>query len=150
MIVFSIRVLFHGYWQLTGQQGKGGGHPLFRSTTSTHSRTLRHLFATLYVRWLSHIFNRTTCIYQAATRWDLSPYRITIWLIDNVTLSFCLFTWWFDYSFLVTAMWDGKPVDSHLRRLALVTVVLQVNRLTKCASHMILCTLECFIVSTNF
>ena len=150
MIVFSIRVLFHGHWQLTGQQGKGGDHPLFRSTTYTHSRTLRHLFATLYVRWLSHIFNRTTCIYQAATRWDLSPYRITIWLIDNVTLSFCLFTWWFDYSFLVTVMWDGKPVDSHLRRLASVTVVLQVNRLTKCASHMILCSLECFIVSTNF
>ena len=150
MIVFSIRVLFHGHWQLTGQQGKGGDHPLFRSTTYTHSRTLRHLFATLYVRWLSHIFNRNACIYQTATRWDLPPYRITIWLIDNVTLSFCLFTWWFDYSFLVTAMWDRKPVDSHSRRLASVTVVLQVNRLTKCASHMILCTLECFIVSTNF
>ena len=41
-----------------------------------------------------HIFNRTACIYQAATRWDLPPYRITIWLIDDVILSFCLFTWW--------------------------------------------------------
>ena len=39
------------------------------------------------------IFNRNVCVYQTATRWDLPPYRITIWLIDwwcNV----CLFTWW--------------------------------------------------------
>ena len=70
--------------------GKGGDHLLFHSTTSTSSWTFRHLFATLHVRWLSHIFNRTACIYQTATRWDLQPYRITIWLIDDVTLSFCL------------------------------------------------------------
>ena len=29
---------------------------LFHSATSTRSRTIRHLFATLHVRWLSHIF----------------------------------------------------------------------------------------------
>ena len=47
--------------------------------------------ATLHVRWLSPIFNRTACIYQAATRWDLPPYRITIWLINDVILVFvCL------------------------------------------------------------
>ena len=40
--------------------------------------------------WLSRIFNCNTCVYQTATRWDLPPYRITIWLIDDVTLSFCL------------------------------------------------------------
>ena len=57
---FSIRVFFHGHWRLTGQQGKGGDHLLFHSTTSTRSRTFRHLFATLHVRWLSHIFNRNT------------------------------------------------------------------------------------------
>ena len=79
--------------RLTGQQGKGGGHLLFHSTTSTHSRTFRHLFAILHVRWLSHIFNRNACIYQTATRWDLPLYWITIWLIDDVTLSFCLLTW---------------------------------------------------------
>ena len=95
---FTIRVFFHGHWRLTGQQEKGRDHLLFHSTTSTGSWTFRHLFATLHVRWLSHIFNRTACIYQAATRWDLPPYRITIWLIDDVTLSFCLFTWWFDSS----------------------------------------------------
>ena len=37
---FSIRVFFHGHWQLTGQQGKGEDHFLFHSTTSTRSRTL--------------------------------------------------------------------------------------------------------------
>ena len=118
---FSIRIFFHRHWRLTGQQEKGEDHLLFHSTTSTHSRTFRHLFATLHVRWLSHIFNRTACIYQAATQWDLPPYRITIWLTDDVTLSFCLFTWWFDYSFFfVTVIWDGKPVDSNSHRLSLL------------------------------
>ena len=86
---FPIRVFFHGHWQLTGQQEKGGDHLLFYSTTSTRSRTFRHLFATLHVRWLSHIFNRNACIYQAATRWNLPPYRITIWLIDDRWLIVC-------------------------------------------------------------
>ena len=117
MIFFSIRVLFHGQWRVTGQQGKERDHLLFNSTTSTRSRTLNRLFATLHVRWLSHIFNRNACIYQTDTQWDLPPYQITIWLIDDVTLSFCLFTWWFDYSFFVTAIWDEKPVDSNSHRL---------------------------------
>ena len=63
-------------------------HFLFHSTIFTHSRTFRQLFATLHVRWLSNIFNRTACIYQTAARWDLPPYRITIWLIDDVKLVF--------------------------------------------------------------
>ena len=50
---FSIRIFFHRHWRLTGQQGKGGDHLLFHSTTSTRSRTFRYLFATLHVRWLS-------------------------------------------------------------------------------------------------
>ena len=45
----------------------------------------------LRLRWLSHISNRTACIYQTATRWDLPPYRITVWLIDNARFTFvCL------------------------------------------------------------
>ena len=97
--LISIRIFFHGHWRLRGQQGKWGDHLLFHSTTSTCSRTFRHLFATLHVRWLSHIFNHTTCIYQTATWWDLPPYQITIWLIDDVTLVF-LFVYvmiWFDF-----------------------------------------------------
>ena len=37
-------------------------------------------------------FYRNACVYQTANRWDLPPYRITIWVVDwwcNV----CLFTW---------------------------------------------------------
>ena len=117
-IFFSIRVFFHGHWQLTRQQEKGGHHLLFHSTISTRSWTFRNLFATLHARWLSHIFNRMACINQTATRWDVPPYRIDIWLIDDVTLSFCLFTWWFDSSFFVTAIWDGKSVDSNSHRLS--------------------------------
>ena len=85
---FSIRVFFYRHWRLTGQQGKAGDHLLFHSTTSNRSRIFRHLFATLHVRRLSHIFNRIACIYHTSIRWDLPPYWIIIWLIDDVTLSF--------------------------------------------------------------
>ena len=70
------------------ERGREGNHILFHSTTSTWSQTFRHLFATFHVRWLSHIFNCTTCICQTATRWDLPPYRTTTWLIDNAKLVF--------------------------------------------------------------
>ena len=115
IVFFSIRVFFHGYWRLTGQQGKGGDHILFHSTTSTRSRTFRDLFATLHVRWLSRIFNRNACVYQAATRWDLPPYRITIWLIDDVKLVVCL------RDDLILAFWYSNlnlfELDSNLHRL---------------------------------
>ena len=127
---FSIRIFFHGHWRLTGQQGEGGDHLLFHSTTSTRSRTFRHLFATLHVTWLSHIFNRIACIYQTATRWDLPPYRITIWLTDDVTLSFCLFTWWFDSSFFCYS--NLRRETGGFELASTVTLVLQANRLTKC------------------
>ena len=68
VIFFSIRVFFHGHGRLIGQQEKEEDHLLLHSTTSTRSRTFRYLFATLRVRWLSQIFNRTACIYQTATR----------------------------------------------------------------------------------
>ena len=62
---FFIRVFFHGHWQLTGQQGKGGDLYLFHSTTSTRSRTFRHLCATLHVRWL---FDNERFIRSSRTR----------------------------------------------------------------------------------
>ena len=102
----------------TAGERRGPSFIPLHSTISIRPQTLRHLFASLHVRWLSHIFNRNACVYQTATWWDLPPYRITIWLIDDVTLSFCLFTWWFDSSFFVTAIWDGKPVGSNSYRLS--------------------------------
>ena len=76
----------HRHWRFTWQQGKRGDHLLFHSTTSTRSQTLRHLFATLHVRWLSCIFNCNACVYQTAV-YELPP---------------CLFfTWWIDTRFLL-------------------------------------------------
>ena len=129
---FSIRVFFHGHWQPIGQQRKGGDHLLFHSTSSTRSRTFRHTFATLHVRWLSHFFNRTPCIFQAATQWDLPPCRITIWFSDDVMLIFvCLLgdlILGFCYSNLRRET-DGLELAST------ITLSLQVKRLTKCASY---------------
>ena len=109
---------FHRHWRFIGHQGKGGDHLLFHSTNSTLTRTLRHLFATLQVRWVSpSIFNCSACVYQTATRWDLPPYRMTIWLIDwwcNV----CLFTWWINSRFFVTGIWHEKPVGLNSHRLS--------------------------------
>ena len=76
-------------------------------------------FVPLQVRWLSHIFNCTTCIYQAATQWVLPPYRNTIWLIDDIMLIFCLFVElliWFKV--FVTAIWHKKPVTSNPHQLS--------------------------------
>ena len=76
-------LLLQGFISLTltthGTTGEGGRLSLFYSSTSRGSRIFRKLFATMHVRWRSHIFIGTACIYQTATRWDLSPYRITIW-----------------------------------------------------------------------
>ena len=111
---FSIRVFFHRDWWFTGQQGKGGDHLLLHSNTSNCSWTLRYLLATLHVRWLSHIFNCNTCVYHTATRWDLPPFLITIWLIDwwcNV----CLFTWWIDSRVLVKQCDMGnRLISTHI------------------------------------
>ena len=112
--------VFHGHWQFTGQQGKEGDDLLFHSTTSTCSQTFRHLFATLYLRWLSHILNSNACIYQTATRWDLPLYRIAIWMINDVMLIFfCLLVdlilgfvtaiWLFD----MRNRWTRTLVDYH-------------------------------------
>ena len=80
----------------TAGEGRGPSFiPLYHFDLLTN---IRHLFTTLYVRWLSHIFNCNACVYQTATQWDLPPYQITIWVIDwwcNV----CLFTWWSDSRF---------------------------------------------------
>ena len=92
-------------------------HLLFHSAVSTHSRKLRHLFATLHVTWLSRIFNRNTCVYQTATQFDLLPYHITIWVIDG-WCNVCLFTWWIDTRILLQRFdignrWIWTRIDCH-------------------------------------
>ena len=117
LFFFSIRVFFHEHWWLTGQQGKGG--TIFYSALPLPPAPEHSDIYLQLCMWDDyHIFNCTACIYQTTTRWDLPPYRINIWLIDDVTLSFCLFTSWFDCSFFVTAMWDEKPVDLNSHRVS--------------------------------
>ena len=78
-----------------------------------------------------HIFNRNACIYQTATQWyftTLSNYHLFDWLmmwsyfclLDDLILSFCYSTF-----------------DTGNRWTRTITLVLQANRLTKCASHFI-------------
>ena len=113
---FFYQGFLHRHWRFTGQLVKGGNHLLFYSTTSTRSRALRHLFATLQVRWLSRIFNCNACVYQTTTRWDLPPYQITIWVIDwwyNVWL----FTWWIDTRSLLQRFDIGNPYSHRLSPL---------------------------------
>ena len=66
--------------------GKGRGPSFIRLYHITYLWTFRHLFATLHLRWLLHIFNCTSHILQIATLWDLPPYWITIWLINDAIL----------------------------------------------------------------
>ena len=125
---FSIRVFFHRHWPFTGQQGKERNHLLFYSTTSTRSWALRHLFATLHVRWLS----RKACIYQTATRWDLPPYRITTWMIDDLMLIFVcvlddlILGFWYR-----NLTWESDKIELTSE----TPLVLKANRLAKCGSH---------------
>ena len=98
---------------VNSQDNRGrGDHLLFHSTTSIRSQTFRHLFVTLHVRQLSHIFNHNTCIYQTVARWDLPPYRTTIWLIDDVMLIFACLLVYLILSFVKPILHE-KPVDSN-------------------------------------
>ena len=99
---------------MTAGEGRG---PSFIPLYHFHPLTNIQTFATLQVRWLSHIFNHNACIYQAATQWYLPPYRITIWLTDDVMLIFvCLLLDLILGS--VTAISHEKPVDSNSHRLS--------------------------------
>ena len=82
------------------------------------------------MRLLSHIFYRNACIYRSATRWDLPPYRITIWLIDEI-LIFVYFIVELILGF-VTVTWHEKT--GGLEFASTIILVLQTNRLAKCAS----------------
>ena len=112
----------------TAGEGRGPSFiPLYHFDLLTN---IRHLFATLYVRWLSHIFNCNACVYQTATQWDLPPYWMTIWVID----------WWcnvclLDELILGFCYSDLTLETSGFELVSTITLVWQANRLTKCASH---------------
>ena len=108
---FFYQGFLHIHWLFTGQQGNEGDHLLFHSTTSTRSRTLRNLFATLHVRWLSRIFSRNACVCQTATGWDL-PLNILGSCLSDLTLE-----------------------TGRFELASTITLVLQANRSIKSASH---------------
>ena len=72
-------------------------------------------FATFHVRWLSHISNRTACIFRAATWLDLPPYRITIWLINDVMLFVYLLSWVKVFVTAIGNRWTQTRIDYHPR-----------------------------------
>ena len=117
--------------------GKGRGRyslPFgIHSTASTCSQTLRSLFTTLHVEWLSRIFSRNVWAYQTATRWDWPHYQITIlidWLIDDA-----MFVYLLD-KLMLSFCYSDLTCETGGFELALtMTLVLQASRLTKCASH---------------
>ena len=125
---FSVRVFFHRHWQLTGQQGKGGYHLLFHSTTLTHSQTFR---TTLYVRW-DHIFLTSTLVFTRLLLMRLTTLS-NYYLVDSwCNLNFRLVACWFDFRFCYSYLtWE----ISGLELSSTIIIVLQVNRLTKRAIH---------------
>ena len=128
---FFYQGFLHRNWRFTGQQGKGGEHLLFHSTTSTRSQTLRHLFATLHVRWL-HVFLIATLVF---TRLLLDEIYHLIklpfeWLIDDAVFA-CLL----DDLMLGFCYSDLTLETSGYELASSITFTLQANRLTKCASH---------------
>ena len=131
-INFFIRVFFHRH-MIYRTAGEGRGPPFIPLYLFHQLTNIENIFATLHVRWQSHIFNRNACVYQTATRWDLLPYWIIYHLIDWSMMQ-CLFTWWIDSGFLLLQFWHGKLVDLNSNWLS---VVLQANRLTKCASSQV-------------
>ena len=73
----------------TAGKGRGPSIPLYHFHPLTNIETFICNFA---CEMTIKYFNRIACFYQTATRWDLPPYRITIWMIDW-WCSVCLFTW---------------------------------------------------------
>ena len=79
-----------------------------------------------------HIFLIAPLVFTRLLLTTLSNYHLIDWWCD--TKFFCLFTWWFDSSFFfVTAIWDGETGGFEL--VSTITLVLQANQPTKCASH---------------
>ena len=89
IFIFFCQGFLHRHWQ----QGKGGDR-LLHSNTSTRSQTLRHLFATLHVRWLSRIFNRNAYVYQMLADEFFHLIELSFeWLIDDAMFVY-LMNWY--------------------------------------------------------
>ena len=112
-LFFFYQGVLHRHWRFTGQQGKGGDHLLFLSTTSTRSWTLRHLFA-IWRKDDYHVFLIATLVFSRLLL-DEIYHLIELlfdWLIDDA-----MFVCLLEELILrfVTTIWHGKLVhlNSH-------------------------------------
>ena len=89
------------------------------------------IYLQLHVRWLSRIFNRNACVYKTATRWDLPPYRTTIYCLIDDAMFVCLL----EEFILRFCHSDFTWETGGFELTSTITLVLQANRLTKCAGQ---------------
>ena len=132
LFFFSITVFFTDTDDSQDSREREGDHLLFHATTSTRSRTLRHLFATLHVRWLSRIFNRNACVYQTATRWVFPPYPCE-WLINDA-----MFVCLLDELILGICYSDLTLETGGFELASTITLLFQENKLTWCLIDLIM------------
>ena len=102
------------HWLFTGQQGKGGDHVLFLSTTSTHSQAFRHLKLCIWDDY--HVLLIPSLV---TTRLPLDEIYHLIelhfeWLMMQYLFLFVYLMVWCEV--FVIAIWHGKPVDFNSHR----------------------------------
>ena len=84
------------------------------------------------MRWPPLIFKRTACICQTATRWDVPLYHITLWMINDEML---IFVYLLDELIVSFCHSNLTRKTGGLELASTITLVIQANQLTKCASH---------------
>ena len=128
---FSIRVFFHGHWQLMGQQGREG--TIFYSTLP-FSPVLKRL--DIYLRLCMWDDYYIILIAQlVCTRLPLDEIYHLVKLLFNWLIMWCWFSFvclmiWFEV-LLQLFEWE----TGGLELASSVILVLQANRLTKCTSY---------------
>ena len=116
-----------------------GKRPYFKPFCHFHQFTNIHTFICVF-SYEIRIFSRTVCIDQTATRWYLTHYWITIWLIDHAMLIFvCLLDNWI-LEFCLNNL-RQKTGEFQLPSIMTHSIIytrlypLQATRLTKCSSQ---------------
>ena len=125
-------VFFHGHWRLTRQQGKEGVHLLF-----TLPLPPAHEYSDIYLQ---------LCMWDDYHIFLIVPLVFTRLLLDDtyhlIELPFDWLMMWRLFLFVYVVICFQLFCYSNFRRetgglelASTITLVLKVNRLTKCASH---------------
>ena len=135
MYLFFIRVFFHGHWRLTGQQGKREDHLLLHSTSPIYSYLQLcmwdkdHIFLIAPLAFSRLLLDEIYHLIELLFDWLIDCWLID-WLIDDPMFA-CLL----DDLILDFCHSNRTRETGGLKRASTITLLLQVNRLTKCASH---------------